>query len=106
MRELVLINMPFADRRRPSFALSQLKALIRRDLPDEFEVRVCYLNHDFVRFLGTVEYDAIASDMDYHVAGLGDWMFRQIAFPGVAANAQEYFSRYFTGRAKADLRRR
>ncbi|GIJ27289.1 RiPP maturation radical SAM protein 1 [Micromonospora qiuiae] len=105
MHQLVLVNMPFADRRRPSFALSQLSALVRRDFPDDFEVRVCYVNHDFVRYFGAEEYDAIAGDMDFHVAGVGDWMFRQIAFPELPDNADEYFSRYFTGPAKADLRR-
>ncbi|MFF0722726.1 RiPP maturation radical SAM C-methyltransferase [Micromonospora sp. NPDC003816] len=105
MRQLVLVNMPFADRRRPSFALSQLSALVRRDFPDDFDVRVCYLNHDFVRYFGAQEYDAIAGDMDFHVAGVGDWMFRQLAFPELPDNVDEYFSRYFTGPAKADLRR-
>lgn len=106
MRQLVLVNMPFADRRRPSFALSQLSALVQRDFPGDFAVRVCYLNHEFVRFFGPAEYDAIAEDMDFHVAGVGDWMFRQIAFPGLSDNKDEYFTRYFSGPDKATLRRR
>lgn len=106
MRSLNLVTMPFADRRRPSFALSQLSALVERDFPGEFDVRVCYLNHDFVRFFGPADYDAIAGDMEYHTAGLGEWLFRQIAFPGLADNADEYLGRYFPGSANTELRRR
>lgn len=106
MRSLKLVTMPFADRRRPSFALSQLSALVERDFPGKFDVRVCYLNHDFVRFFGPADYDAIAGDMEYHIAGLGEWMFRQVAFPGLADNADEYLNRYFPGLANSELRRR
>ncbi|MBS2965971.1 RiPP maturation radical SAM C-methyltransferase [Actinocrinis puniceicyclus] len=106
MRELMLVNMPFADRRRPSFALSQLSALVGREFPGQFEVRIRYLNHDFVRFFGPADYDAIAGDNEFHIAGLGDWMFRQIAFPGLPDNAEEYLARYFPGPDRAPLRRR
>ena len=104
MPELVLVNMPFADRQRPSFALSQLAALVRRDLGDDFTVRVLYLNHDFVRFLGTETYDAITDDLAGHIAGIGDWFFRAVAFPEHEDNREEYFARYFAGPETARLR--
>lgn len=97
MRELVLVNMPFADRRRPSFALSQLSAMVRRELGDEFSVRVCYLNHDFIRFLGPGLYDTITEDLSENLAGLGDWFFRAVAFPDHEDNTAEYFARYYAG---------
>jgi ribosomal peptide maturation radical SAM protein 1 len=104
VRELVLVNMPFADRQRPSFALSQLAALVRRDLGADFTVRVHYLNHDFVRFLGTETYDAITGDLAGHIAGIGDWFFRAIAFPEHEDNRDEYFARYFAGPETARFR--
>ncbi|MBS2964181.1 RiPP maturation radical SAM C-methyltransferase [Actinocrinis puniceicyclus] len=104
MRELVLVTMPFADRCRPSFALSQLSALVRRDLGERYDVRVHYLNHDFVRFLGADLYDAVTEDLAGHIAGVGDWFFRAVAFPDEPDNAQEYFARYFAGADQAGLR--
>ncbi|MGW0801468.1 RiPP maturation radical SAM C-methyltransferase [Nonomuraea sp. NPDC002799] len=106
MLDLALVNMPFADRRRPSFALSQLSSLVQRDFGDEVSVRVCYLNHDVVRFFGTELYDAVAEGMEHHVAGIGDWLFRQVAFPDAPDNDEEYFGRYFAGPAHAPLRAR
>ncbi|MGI5272917.1 RiPP maturation radical SAM C-methyltransferase [Nonomuraea sp. CA-218870] len=106
MLDIALVNMPFADRRRPSFALSQLSSLVRRDFGDEVNVRVCYLNHDVVRFFGTELYDAVAEGMEHHVAGIGDWLFRQVAFPAAPDNSEEYFGRYFAGPAHAALRAR
>jgi ribosomal peptide maturation radical SAM protein 1 len=97
VRDLVLINMPFADRRRPSFALSQLASLVRRELDDEFKVRVCYLNHDFIRYLGPALYDTITDDLSENLSGIGDWLFRAVAFPDHEDNADEYFRRYFAG---------
>ncbi|MFD2350415.1 RiPP maturation radical SAM C-methyltransferase [Nonomuraea ferruginea] len=106
MLDIALVNMPFADRRRPSFALSQLSSLVQRDFGDEARVRVCYLNHDVVRFFGAELYDAVAEGMEHHVAGIGDWLFRQVAFPDAPDNGEEYFSRYFVGPAHAALRAR
>jgi ribosomal peptide maturation radical SAM protein 1 len=104
MREVVLVNMPFADRRRPSFALSQLAALVRRDFADQFAVRVCYLNQDVARFLGPDLYDCLAGDLEHHIAGIGDWLFRTVAFPQHVDNAEKYFARYYAGPAAAGFR--
>jgi len=104
MRELVLVNMPFADRRLPSFALSQLAALVRRDLGDQFKVRVCYLSHDFTRLFGGDLYDTITADLTEHIAGLGDWLFRAVAFPDHEDNADEYFGRYYAGPEYVEFR--
>jgi ribosomal peptide maturation radical SAM protein 1 len=104
VRQLVLVNMPFADRRIPSFALSQLSALVNRDLGDQFRVRVCYANHDFVRFLGPDLYDTISGDLSGGLSGIGDWLFRAIAFPDHEDNTEEYFDRFFAGPEHARFR--
>jgi ribosomal peptide maturation radical SAM protein 1 len=104
MRELALVNMPFSYRRMPSFALSQLAALVRRDLGNEFNVHVCYMSHDFSRFLGSDLYDAITGDLSENLTGIGDWLFRAIAFPDHEDNVEEYFNRYYTGREFSTFR--
>jgi ribosomal peptide maturation radical SAM protein 1 len=90
-----LINMPFADWNQPSFALSQLAGLTRREYPDRFDVRVCYLNQDFVEYMGLSLYDEIISGFEHQGTGIGEWLFRQIAFPELDDNAEEYFARYY-----------
>lgn len=104
MRQLVLVNMPFADRRIPSFALSQLSALVNRDLGDQFRVRLCYANHDLVRFLGPDLYDTISGDLSGGLSGISDWLFRAIAFPDHEDNSEEYFDRFFAGPEHARFR--
>ncbi len=104
MRELALVNMPFADRRIPSFALSQLAALLDRDLGNRFRVRVCYANHDVVRVLGPALYDRISDDLSEGLSGIGDWLFRTIAFPDDEDNAEEYFARFFAAPEHAGFR--
>jgi ribosomal peptide maturation radical SAM protein 1 len=104
VREIALVNMPFADRKMPSFALSQLAELVNRDLGDRFRVRVCYANHDLVRFLGPSLYDTITDDLSENLSGIGDWLFRAIAFPDDEDNAAEYFSRFFADPEHAGFR--
>ncbi len=94
---VALVNMPFADWHRPSFALSQLAALTRREFPDNVDVDVHYLNQDFASYLGVPTYAAVAGDVDHLMTGVGDWLFRQIAFPGLRDNSEQYFNRYYLG---------
>src|SRR6202046_2470801 len=97
MLRVALVNMPFADWHRPSFALSQLAALTRLEFPDEADVEVHYLNQDFASYLGVPTYAAMAGDVDHLMTGMGDWLFRQIAFPGLRDNSEQYFNRYYLG---------
>ena len=95
MYKIALINMPFADLAMPSIALTQLKAVVQQKFKDQVSVDVYYLNHDFARYLGLELYESITSSADSQNAGLGDWFFRQTAFPELANNAGPYLSRYF-----------
>jgi len=102
---VALVNMPFAAANRPSFALSQLATLTRRELPDS-TVEVCYLNQDFAQHLGPAIYDSIVDDIEHMVTGLGEWIFRPVAFPDAPDNVSEYFHRYYRGTRWAGLRER
>ena len=84
MFRIALVNPPFAALSAPSFALTQLRELLRRGSKREhLEVSVHYLNIDFAQYLGQELYDFIAGSMDALNSGVGEWMFRQAAFPDV-----------------------
>ncbi|MFE2104819.1 RiPP maturation radical SAM C-methyltransferase [Kitasatospora sp. NPDC059463] len=96
--------MPFADWRRPSFALSQLSALTRREFGDDVDIEVHYLNQEFVGYFGAEMYDELSQDIEHFTSGLGDWLFRQVAFPESPDNTEEYFRRYYRGDRWQDFR--
>ncbi|MGW3267521.1 RiPP maturation radical SAM C-methyltransferase [Streptomyces sp. NPDC001056] len=101
---VALVNMPFADWNRPSFALGQLSTLVHREFDDRARAHVCYLNQDMAEFFGTRLYEALSVSHDHVDTGIGDWLFRHIAFPGQADTATEYFQRYYRGARWADFR--
>lgn len=94
---VALVNMPFADWNRPSLALSQLTTLLHRDFAGEVSVDVHYLNQDIAEHLGPPLYEAISVSAEHVNTGLGDWLFRHIAFPDAPDNAAEYFQRFYRG---------
>ncbi|MFF3767590.1 RiPP maturation radical SAM C-methyltransferase [Streptomyces sp. NPDC001922] len=97
MLDIALVNMPFADWNRPSFALSQLSTLVRNRFHARAEARVLYLNQDMAEFFGAPLYEALSVSHDHVDTGVGDWLFRQIAFPEAPDTTAEYFQRYYRG---------
>ncbi|WP_460395570.1 RiPP maturation radical SAM C-methyltransferase [Actinophytocola sediminis] len=102
---MAFVNMPFADWNRPSFALSQLASMLRRDFADRVTVGVHYLNQDIADYLGVELYESISVSHDHVDTGLGDWLFRGIAFPDAPDTAEDYFRRFYPGRRWAGFRR-
>jgi magnesium-protoporphyrin IX monomethyl ester (oxidative) cyclase len=98
--------MPFADWDRPSVALSQLAAYTKREFGDSVDVETRYVNIDFALKFGAGHYKQFALNADYLATGIGEWLFRRMAFPEVPDNAEEYFRRYFAGAGSADFRDR
>lgn len=94
MYKIALINMPFANLSMPSIALTQLKSVVENQLEGQATADVFYLNHDFAHYFGMRLYNTILG-ADGQNSGLGDWMFRQAAFPDRANNVSLYLSRYF-----------
>jgi ribosomal peptide maturation radical SAM protein 1 len=95
MLRVALVNMPFAGLTRPSIALTQLKAVVDGAHDDQVETKIFHLNHDFVTLFGLDIYDEICNSPAILNSGLGDWIFRQAAFPELPDNERAYFSRYF-----------
>ncbi len=95
MYKIALLNVPFAALSLSSIGLTQIKAVTDRELAGEVSIEIIYLNHDFGRFLGVDLYTWIAQSSDAHNTCIGDWFFRQIAFPELADNTEAYFRRFF-----------
>jgi len=106
MLKVSLVNMPFATLQFPSIALTQLKSVAESSLGDQVRVRILYLNHDFAHYLGVDTYEVMNS-LQASNAGLGDWLYRSLAFPELADNADTYLQRYYPQRdAMMEARRR
>jgi ribosomal peptide maturation radical SAM protein 1 len=97
MLKVSLINMPFATLRLPSIALTQLKSVAESRFGERVRVRILYLNQDFANYLGLEIYELLNS-LQASNAGLGDWLYRSIAFPEQADNAEAYLRRHFPHR--------
>jgi ribosomal peptide maturation radical SAM protein 1 len=95
MLNVALINMPFARVHAPSLALLQLQGMLRRYYPQQVETRIHYLNNDFAHFLGPRSYYELGHFPTHLYTGLGDWWFRQLAFPDTEDNAEAYFARFY-----------
>ena len=94
MYKIGLINMPFSSIQLPSIALTQLKFVLRSKLVDRALPEIYYLNHDFAQHLGLKHYWQIANSLKSTVSGLGDWFFRQVAFPEAPDNTEDYYARF------------
>jgi magnesium-protoporphyrin IX monomethyl ester (oxidative) cyclase len=86
--KVALINPPFASYYRPSIALAQLQSASRSALP-HVPVHIHNINLDCVPILGPDWYTEV-SDGFQSWTGLGDWLFRPLAFPSVPDNAGGY----------------
>lgn len=105
MLQIAMVNMPFADWNRPSFALGQLSTLVDREFEGRARAQVCYLNQDMAEYFGPRLYESLSVSHDHIDTGIGDWLFRGIAFPGTQDTATEYFQRYYRGARWEDFRR-
>src|SRR5215472_11078261 len=92
--EIALINMPFARWRSPSLALAQLSQRVTQRFGSRVDVRVLDLNHVFAQEFGGDAYDYFG---DEYIHGLGEWLFRQAAFPEQDDNTDRYLGRYYPG---------
>jgi ribosomal peptide maturation radical SAM protein 1 len=95
MLKLSLINMPFAALQMPSIALTQLKSVLEPRFQNQVSVDVHYLNLDFALEWGLELYEAVTTSMESQNSGLGEWLFRHVAFPEVEDNPEAYFRRYY-----------
>lgn len=98
MYKIALINMPFAGLRLPSLGLTQLKSVVDAEFKDRVSVKIHYLNHDFAHYLGIELYHTLSFSSASYISGVGEWIFRQAAFPEQPDNTETYFRRFFPTR--------
>src|SRR5262245_15129136 len=95
MYKISLVNMPFSSIEAPSLALTQIRSVIQSQFPGEISVEIAPLNHDFAKYVGIELYQYITVSGQALYSGLGDWFFRQQAFPDLPDNTEQYIQRYF-----------
>ena len=96
MYKIVLLNLPFTDTRVPSLALTQLKYVLDEEFGKRVATNIWYLDHDFTHYLGpNLSQGIIKSSYTHLATGLGDWFFRQTAFPSLPDNSAEYLHRFY-----------
>lgn len=71
---------------------------------NQVSVDVLNLNHSFAKYMGLDLYGHFTDSFESQNAGLGDWFFRQIAFPEFPDNTDRYFERYFPFRTPEAVR--
>jgi ribosomal peptide maturation radical SAM protein 1 len=109
MKSITLVTMPVVAATCPSIGLTQLKDVVKRAHGERVDVRILYVQHDFALYMEqgqrvgspgaeTSLYEVFCGNQQ-HNTGLGDWFFRQVAFPEEPDNSREYFTRYYPGRS-------
>lgn len=93
-----LVNPPFGAIRTPSLALTQLRSVVARELGERVTVEIHYFNLEIARLLGEEHYELFATAGEGQGAGLGEWIFRRLAFPSAPDRDAEYFDRYYPDR--------
>jgi magnesium-protoporphyrin IX monomethyl ester (oxidative) cyclase len=84
--------------------VTQLKAVAEVRFPDHVQVEILHLNHDFAHHIGDLAaYQHVLGNYGF-MTGIGDWFFRQSAFPDAPDNTAEYFERYYDGADPASRR--
>lgn len=93
--KIALINMPFASLSMPSLALTQIAEVLDQEFGDKVSVGVHYLSFDFVEYMGGLDLYNHANLGAGFMTGIGEWFFRQCAFPAAEDNADAYFDRFY-----------
>lgn len=92
---IALINMPFGQLSMPSIALTQLSAVLKKELGAEIEVSTHYLNLDFAAYFGDLSLYNHTHSATALLTGIGEWFFRGSAFPDAVDNADTYYDRFY-----------
>jgi len=86
--------MPFASPATPSLGLTQIKHIVDRRFAGKVRTDVSYVNHDAAVMIDDIPFYKYAATNHGFRTGLGDWLFRTVAFPDAPDNAAEYLDLY------------
>lgn len=120
---IALVSMPFARLDFPSLALEQLKTLLRNRFSTPHRVEIFYLNHDLLDIVDVDVYKQLAGRTVYinyrhqlpggsaeplrramkrrRPSGLGEWLFRSLAYPDAPDNMEKFLEYGFHGHPEA-----
>lgn len=87
-----LINAPFAAINLGRLSIEQLRYVLHEEFDDAVDINLRYWNHDFSRYFGTKEYMFISTGTQAEEIGMGEWFFRQAAFPDAPDNKNRFMS--------------
>jgi ribosomal peptide maturation radical SAM protein 1 len=93
--KIVLVNMPFASLALPSLALTQLSSVLQGRFGGRIDVETLYLNFEFARYFDNLDHYNHSLSGQGFMTGVGDWFFRQAAFPEAPDNRETYFGRFY-----------
>jgi len=101
---VALVVMPFYDLTMSVIGISQLESIVNSDLPDIATATAIYGNHFLAARLGVSFHQAVCSEgVD---SGIGDWLFRQVAFPELPDNLDDYLDLYYAQAEDEPYRRK
>ena len=92
---IALINMPFAYLGMPSIALTQLAAALDRRFGPAVQIDILYLHLDFAAYFNDTDLYNHTLSGTALMTGVGEWFFRQLAFPEAPDNAEAYYHRFY-----------
>jgi ribosomal peptide maturation radical SAM protein 1 len=92
--KIALVNMPFGVVQLPSIAMTQLRSVVQKTFGSSLSISSHYFNHEIAQRMSQDVYQFVCESGVAHVTGLGDWLFRNAAFPDEVDNTREYFARY------------
>ncbi|MBT3192165.1 MAG: RiPP maturation radical SAM protein 1 [Verrucomicrobia bacterium] len=79
----------------PSIALTQLAAVVKKRFGDRVVISNHYLNLDFATYVGDVSLYEHSQSATAFRTGIGEWFFRQSAFPNAEDNSEAYYAHYY-----------
>jgi ribosomal peptide maturation radical SAM protein 1 len=90
---VALVTMPFFDLNLPGLGITQLMSLIKSQMPELANVKIVYGNHFLAGRFGVDFHQKVCEER--RETGLGDWLFRQLAFPELPDNSEEYHEQIY-----------
>lgn len=93
--KIAFVNMPFGMTCMPSLGLAQLESVLKERFGNRVQVATHYLNLDFARQVGDMDLYHHPYSPHGYMAEVGEWFFRDVAFPGAGDNTRTYLSRYY-----------
>ncbi len=102
MYKVALVNPAFSRIEVPSMALAKLTTIVHESLGESVDIKTFNINMDVADYCGHELYAWISYSNESFTSGLGEWFFREAAFPEAKDNTEMYLQRYWTGKSHGE----